>query len=283
MQNPVAVTVSFRSEASEAVMLLWVDDDGHEQPFGVLAPTARLDQGTYAGARWRLRAAGNGHPQRKGALVLEIFAGIIEVGNCACEGHAATLSPYVPVAEVSVNRSTLVVISALSVTARVLKWDGLREVAVGALSPTSHIVLTGMLDGDVVVARRSHDNALVMQHTVGDYVVTDCSGGAPIARGADDASKRRKLQRTRSQLERDNNALRAQLGQLREVDLSAIDALPADVLIEYAAQAHQMLTQLDAGDAGPSVGADDGKDLSGHERRPRGRVAGRLTAPKEEL
>uniref|UniRef100_A0A7S0IUP2 von Hippel-Lindau disease tumour suppressor beta domain-containing protein n=1 Tax=Calcidiscus leptoporus TaxID=127549 RepID=A0A7S0IUP2_9EUKA len=249
------VSLAFRNEATEPVQLFWVDGLGEEQRFGALAPSARLEQGTYIGARWRLRTSSQVHPQRRGALLLEVRAGILEIGHCACEAHASTLSPYVPIHEPSANTSTLLMVAALPVTARVTKWTGVTDEVLGTLSPaashgrdpnaSSHLLLSGLVDGEVLSVRKANGGALLMQHVVGDVVVTDCSGGAPKARNADAAAERRRLQRTRSLLERENDVLRQQLGRLREVDLNAFGALPEAMLLEYASQAHKVLTQLE--------------------------------------
>ena len=138
---------------------------------------------------------------------------------------------------------------------------------VGTATPnaSAHHALASVWPGTLVVVRRLRDEALLLQHLVGDLVIRDCAAaagdaaaaaGEPAAAAAAAAqlaaeaaaasaeAEKLQLQAKRARLRRETSQLRAQLGAIKEVDLAALAALPAELLEEYARNATAALEAL---------------------------------------
>eukprot|EP00316_Scyphosphaera_apsteinii_P012450 CAMPEP_0119349728 /NCGR_PEP_ID=MMETSP1333-20130426/109698_1 /TAXON_ID=418940 /ORGANISM="Scyphosphaera apsteinii, Strain RCC1455" /LENGTH=425 /DNA_ID=CAMNT_0007362331 /DNA_START=28 /DNA_END=1306 /DNA_ORIENTATION=- len=250
--------VSFRNDAVFAVQLFWVNDEtAQEIPYSVLVPGNRINQETSVGYRWRARQLLSlGKPT--GQLLLDVRVGTLYVENCACEVHSRRPYAYLPIPMMdneAASATKLVVISALAWASTVNLWNGTSEAqkgsiyAPGSLEPnrSSYLLLHGLHAGHLLTVRRVRDSALLLQHMVGDYVIKACAEDVsdPEKSRAIAANEKLKLQRRRSRLIHENIKLRTQLARLDEIDLSAVEHLPEDVLLEYTQNATAALEMLE--------------------------------------
>lgn len=291
----VTAPIAFRNDADVPVQLFWVDGAGDEVPYSVLTPHARLVQETALGFQWRARVLADRHaPRPSGELLLDTYAGVLVAAPCACEPHARDPALYPPpsaddadpagaarrarlreeraggsVANATANATAVLVVNADAAELVVVLWDGAQEVEVAALQPRRSLlpnasyqrVVSGLWPGQWLGVRRRATGELLMQHLVGDVVIAPC---APVTSGtaapAAVAEAEGRAQETRrSALIAQNAQLRDALGSLREVDSSAVGALPAEVLQQYVADATAALSALglasDRGGSGTGGGS----------------------------
>ncbi len=251
--------VSFFNLGPDLLQLHWFDGVS-EHPYSIVQPSSRSVQTTRMGYRWRVRTfARKGvdvSSSRTGANsppVLEVRAGILTVGGCRCEAHARTAADYAVAAGDSGPSEwvSLLVENSAPFAVLVSRWNGTAQEPIRELGPPggetrAHAMLEGLRDGELLSVMRRRDGALLMQHVVGAIALStrECDAAPSIGKVHSEATRRARLQRKNSDLERQNAHLRARLGQMRELNAHSLSSIPRATLEHYAEEAGSLLHSL---------------------------------------